>query len=172
LHLKSRLELIGFRTQEDLDPCLFISDKVICLVYVVDNLFFSPKEEYINAVIQQLRDNKMEVEDEGEVAGFLGVHISRRPCNKKVMLTQEGLFKHIIIIEAVGVLHLPIKHTPASPTPLVKDEDGDPYDGVFNYRSVIGMLQYQKTIVVLILLTPLANVQDLRTILGVHMKKQ
>ena len=33
-HLKSNLEAIGFEQAIDIDPCLFISDKVICLVYV------------------------------------------------------------------------------------------------------------------------------------------
>jgi Reverse transcriptase (RNA-dependent DNA polymerase) len=48
LHLKIKLEVVGFQSQEDLDPCLFISDKVICLVYVNDALFFPPKMEYID----------------------------------------------------------------------------------------------------------------------------
>jgi Reverse transcriptase (RNA-dependent DNA polymerase) len=45
LLLKSKLEAVGFRLQEDLDACLFISDKVICLVYVDDTLFYAPKME-------------------------------------------------------------------------------------------------------------------------------
>jgi hypothetical protein len=49
----SLLEKIGFVTQTDLDPCLFISDQVIGLVYVDNTLFFSPKEEYIDEVIQK-----------------------------------------------------------------------------------------------------------------------
>ena len=32
--------------------------------------------------------------------------------------------------------------SPTSGPPLVKDEDGDPPNGVFNYASVVGMLQY------------------------------
>ena len=42
-HLKSKLEQphIGFRQSES-DSCLFISDKVLCLVYVDNTLFFSP----------------------------------------------------------------------------------------------------------------------------------
>ena len=76
LHLKEKLELphIGFK-QSALDPCLFISDKVLCLVYVDDTLFFSPKQEYINAIVQKLRDSEMNLEAESNVAGFLGVHI-------------------------------------------------------------------------------------------------
>ena len=37
-HLKSNLEATGFKQAVDVDPCLFISDKVICLVYVDDTL--------------------------------------------------------------------------------------------------------------------------------------
>jgi hypothetical protein len=37
LHLKEQLEAVVFQSQEDLDPCLFISDKVICLVCMDDN---------------------------------------------------------------------------------------------------------------------------------------
>ena len=73
LHLKGKLEGIGFESAQDVDPCLFISDKVIALVYVDDTLFYSPKQEYINEVIQKLRDNEMDLEEEGSVAGFLGV---------------------------------------------------------------------------------------------------
>jgi hypothetical protein len=140
MHLKSKLESIGFETKEDLDPCLFISSNVICLVYVDDILFFSPKAEYIDEVIERLRKCDMELEVEGEVAGFLGVHIVRNQSNTTITLTQIGLIKRII--EAVGASHLSNKYTPASSSPLVKDLEGDPCDGTFNYRSVIGMLQY------------------------------
>ena len=40
-HLKSKLERVGFKQANDIDPCLFISDKVICLVYVDDILLFA-----------------------------------------------------------------------------------------------------------------------------------
>ena len=41
-HLKGKLEKIGF-VSSDSDPCLFISDRVICIVYVDDTLLFSPR---------------------------------------------------------------------------------------------------------------------------------
>ena len=41
LFLKSKLEAIGFEQATEVDPCLFISDKVICLVYVNDTLLFA-----------------------------------------------------------------------------------------------------------------------------------
>ena len=48
-HLKGKLEKIGF-TSSEADPCLFISEKVICIVYVGDTLLFSPRTEYIDNV--------------------------------------------------------------------------------------------------------------------------
>jgi hypothetical protein len=53
LHLKEKLEKVGLRQSES-DACLFISDKVICLVYVDDTLLYSPKQEYIDEIIVKL----------------------------------------------------------------------------------------------------------------------
>jgi hypothetical protein len=138
--LKGKLEGIGFTSATDVDPCLFVSDKVICLVYVDDTLFYSPKPEYIDEVIQKLRDAEMDLEEEGSVAGFLGVHIERNEKDGSIKLTQKGLIKRII--ETLNIQHLPIKHTPAAAEPLVLDADGDPPNATYSYPSVVGMLQY------------------------------
>ena len=90
-HLKGKLETIGFESAEEVDPCLFISDKVICLVYVDDTLFYSPKPKYIDEVIQQLHDQVMELEEEHDVAGFLMVHIEKNEPKGTSTLTQTGL---------------------------------------------------------------------------------
>jgi len=47
-NLKNKLELFGFRSALDIDSCLFISENVICLVYVDDTLFFSVGHEKLN----------------------------------------------------------------------------------------------------------------------------
>ena len=91
LHLKSKLESIGFTNNEELDPCLFVSPNVVCLVYVDDTLFYSRRVEYIDEAIERLRNADMELEVEGSVAGFLGVHIERDTNNNTVTLTQVGL---------------------------------------------------------------------------------
>jgi Reverse transcriptase (RNA-dependent DNA polymerase) len=76
LHVKAQLEAVGFTSNNDVDPCLFVSDKVICLIYVDDTLFFSPRKEYIDQVIQKLKvDRQMDLEIESDVSGFLGVHV-------------------------------------------------------------------------------------------------
>jgi hypothetical protein len=43
LHLKDNFAKVGFK-QSEYDACLFVSDKVICIVYVDDTLFFSPRQ--------------------------------------------------------------------------------------------------------------------------------
>jgi hypothetical protein len=49
-------------------------------VYVDDTLFYSPRQEYIDEVIQQLQEQGTDLEVKGSMIGFLGVHIE---CNKQ-----------------------------------------------------------------------------------------
>jgi hypothetical protein len=86
--------------------------------------------EYIDEVIERLRQQDMDLEVEGEVSGFLGVHIERNIVDGTISLTQLGQTKRII--EALEVGGLPIRQTPAAAEPLVKDEDGEEPDGSFN----------------------------------------
>jgi hypothetical protein len=140
-HLKEKLELVGFESIHDVDPCLFVSDKVICLVYVDDTLFFSPKQEFIDDVIRRLQhEHNLDLEVEQDVAGFLGIHLDRDPTSGHIKLTQIGLIKRIIAM--LGVQNDSVKSTPAKREPLVMDRDGDPPNATYNYASVVGMLQY------------------------------
>jgi hypothetical protein len=61
-------------------------DKVICLVYVDDALLYSPKNEYMLEVIQQLKDCNMDLEVEGEWQVFLEF-INRYTTENTVTLT-------------------------------------------------------------------------------------
>ena len=132
---KASMEKLGFTSVTEVDPCLFISDKVICLNYVDDCLMFAKDVKDIDAVIKGLREQNFILEEEEDVAGFLGVHIER--SSTKVRLTQVGLAQRIV--EALGAQDLPPVSTPAVGL-LGKDPDGDPPNGTFNYASVIGML--------------------------------
>jgi hypothetical protein len=48
---------------------------VICIIYVDDLLFWSPKEEYIYEFEECLHAEEVELEEEGDAAGFLGVQL-------------------------------------------------------------------------------------------------
>ena len=63
--------------QSEVDPCLFTSEKVICLVYVNDTLLFSPNEPDIDMVLRKLRELQMELSIEDNATGFLGVLIKK-----------------------------------------------------------------------------------------------
>ena len=138
-HLKGKLERIGF-TSSSADPCLFISEKVICIVYVDDTLLFSPRPEYIDEVLAQLKEEELDLKEEDDVAGFLGVNVQRDDANGQIHMTQQGLIDRII--DALGCDSLPGKRTPAEYGALGSDKGGDPPQGTFSYPSVIGMLQY------------------------------
>jgi len=60
LHLSEKLECCGLK-QSKLDPCLFFGNKVICIVYVDDLLFWSHKEESIIELAEQLRAQEIEL---------------------------------------------------------------------------------------------------------------
>ena len=105
-HLKQNLEAIGFVQSTEVDPCLFTSEKVTCLVYVDDTLLCAKDEKDIDEVIRQLTEEReMALEIEDDVAGFLGVDIKRNPDTGEITLRQDGLKKRII--EALKIEHLP-----------------------------------------------------------------
>jgi hypothetical protein len=53
LHLNDKFAQVGFK-QSKYDACLFVSDRVICTLYVFDTLCFSPRQEYIDDMIVKL----------------------------------------------------------------------------------------------------------------------
>jgi hypothetical protein len=138
LNLSSKLEDMGFRAS-DADPCLFVSKKVIVLIYVDDTLLYSRESTDIDAVVTGLRQRGMDLEEEEDVAGFLGVHIDRRP-DGTIHLTQKGLTQRIIDSLTIG--HLPPKRTPSTLGVLAADSEGDLPNSTYSYASVIGMLGY------------------------------
>jgi hypothetical protein len=126
------MEVIVFKLLEGIDPCLIMSKNVICLLYVDDILFYAPKMEYIDKAIQHLREQGMDLEVEGEVAEFLGVHMNRNVTESTITFTQSGLIKQVI--KALLITYLAIKQTPATAKPLTKDElgEGEPSSEMFS----------------------------------------
>jgi hypothetical protein len=68
------LKSLGFESCET-DPCLFVSFTCICLVNVDDTLMFARSQSDIEAVVQGFKNLGMDLEEEDDVAGFLGVLI-------------------------------------------------------------------------------------------------
>jgi Reverse transcriptase (RNA-dependent DNA polymerase) len=139
--LKQALEGRGF-VQSQHDPCLFISQEVICLCYVDDCLFFSKDEANIDAVIaslQQEEPTKLDLNIEDDVAGFLGILME---CQEdgSIELKQAGLIDRILAI--MGLEDSKEKSTPADAKPIGKDENVAQCSKTWSYPSVVGMLMY------------------------------
>jgi hypothetical protein len=128
----------GF-VQSTTDSCLFLCNDCVIVVYVDDCLFFSPKSTTIDTVIASL-SKIFKLKDEGDVSAFLGVQITKDSHNRTISFTQPGLINQII--RDVGILTSSKgKETPVDSI-LHPDLDGPSRVENWNYRSVIGKLNY------------------------------
>ena len=75
LFLKEKLEAIGFIVSE-FDECLFYCDNVMFIVYVDDDIFISTSDNAIDKAIQDLKDQKLDLEDQGDIKDYLGVNVT------------------------------------------------------------------------------------------------
>ena len=60
-NIKYKLEGIGFESIKSVDPCLFIYDKIVCLMYVDNKLLFSLEEKYIDKAIKNISYAELEI---------------------------------------------------------------------------------------------------------------
>ena len=89
--LTKKLQNVGFEPMTEVDPCLFVSEKVICLTYVDNSLFFVRDKKDIDDVIELLQKQKKMSLEQDDAAGFLGVSLSQNDKTKEVTLKQTGL---------------------------------------------------------------------------------
>ena len=135
----------GFE-QSMIDPCLFLKEQMICLIYVDDTIITGPDAEAIESLIHSLgiavddQVHTFELRDEGEVGAFLGIQIERN-ADKTFYLTQTGLIQKVLAVAGMANSNCTVK-TPAPTTPLGLDVDGDPFSENWEYPVVIGMLLY------------------------------
>jgi uncharacterized protein (DUF58 family) len=70
--------------QSTIDPCLFMKDGCICVVYVDDTIFAGPDADKLSAEIKSLgvssdeTHHSFQLRDEGEVGDFLGIRIAKK----------------------------------------------------------------------------------------------
>ena len=137
--LKSGLISLGFKASEH-DPCLYIKEDVICVIYVDDTLFFSKDPSKVDKVISNLQKLNFELTDEGDVDAFLGIKVEQLP-DGTINMTQPELINRVIT--TLGLDGESKQHkVPAVSRPLHAHKDGAEREKKWNYRSVIGMLTY------------------------------
>jgi hypothetical protein len=108
---------------------------------VDDTLFFSPKQECIDEIMIKLKAKGLDLNIEEDVTGFLGVHVGKNP-NGSIELTQVGLMDRIIGALGHEQDKSTGKSTPAEYGCLGTNTDDEACDEMFNYQSVVGMMQY------------------------------
>ena len=128
--------------QSEFDPCLFVGKKVTCIMYVDDLLFWARDENEIHKLAMQLREVGVDLEQEDDAAGFLGVRLERDADSGLLEMKQTGLIDRVILALGLDVGMINGKATPAEHAPLTRDADGPPAKGDYHYASVVGMLLY------------------------------
>ena len=139
-HLKTGLFKIGF-TPSKIDECLFYRDNVIFMNYVDDGIFCSPNNEAIDAVIQELRGLKFDIEDKGSIGDYLGINFEYNE-DGSIKLSQPHLIEDILKQTHIAERHL-AKTTPAMSSKILhRHEQEESFNNRFHYRSVVGKLNY------------------------------
>ena len=131
---------MGFH-QSSINPCIYYQESTVFLCYVDNSIIISPKADDIDMMIKELQVN-YNVTDEGELDNYLGVKIQRQ-SNDTITLTQPHLIKSILKDVHMDSPNTSTKPYPAATTVLLhKDPKGEDHDATWNYRSVIGKLNF------------------------------
>jgi len=137
-HLQDGLLNLGF-AQSSMDCCLFLRHNCILILYVDDCLIFAPHSDTIDKLLADL-SKTYTLKHEGEVSAYLGVQVRKDETTKTITLTQPGVIEQVI--QDVGLLEFSKgKDTPADGISCA-DKEGPPRCDTWNYRSVIGKLNY------------------------------
>lgn len=76
--LKDTLEKHEFKQLVNIDACLFVQEKIICLTYVDDCLWFSLDEKCMDDMIEDIDKVLTLTVESKDVSAFLGIQLTRR----------------------------------------------------------------------------------------------
>ena len=138
---KTLIDKVGFK-QSKVDECVFYKGNVIYVLYTDDSIIAGPDEKELNRVVEEIKQAGLNVTVEGDLEDFLGVNIQRRK-DGSVKLSQPHLIEQTIKDLHLEDPKVKTKATPASSSKLLsRHSKSERFDGSFNYKSVIGKLNY------------------------------
>ena len=110
-------------------------------LYNDDSILGAPPRHELDKAIMAIKDTKLQITLEGDLADFLGVKIKRKSPNE-IIFTQPHLIDDVLT--DLGLKHAKDgKETPtASSQILTQNDNGTDHDKSFHYRSVVGKLNY------------------------------
>ena len=113
----------------------------ILLIYVDDDILCGPSAAGISAILAELA-TIFDITDEGEINTYLGLLKITRPTADTIELTQHHLIQQILDDLGMKPNTKTKDKAPPSSTILCRDLDGEPFNEDWNYRSVIGKLNF------------------------------
>jgi hypothetical protein len=144
IHLDNGLKELGFK-RSVVDECLYYRGRTLFLVYVDDGILIDPDPMEVTRALADIA-SKFEIEDEGDLDDYLGVKIEKDVERGTFKLSQPHLIDSIL--EDLRLINHGTKPSKPSETPatfdnkLQKDHAGAPFDYPWEYRSVIGKLNF------------------------------
>jgi hypothetical protein len=132
---------VGF-VQSKVDECVFYRGQTMYILYTDDSILAGPDEKEIDTIIKEMKQAELDITIEGDLQDFLGVHIERKP-DDSIHLTQPHLIDQILKDLRLDGDSVTEKTVPASSSKLLScHTTSEPFDNSFNYKSVIGKLNY------------------------------
>ena len=140
--VKKLINELGFK-QSQVDECVFYKGKTLYVLYTDDSILAGPDEDEIKQIIDDIQNiAKLNITIEGDLEDFLGVNIDRKK-DGTIHLTQPHLIDQILKELRLEDDNVSTKTIPAACSKLLsRHSDSEPFDNSFNYRSVIGKLNY------------------------------
>eukprot|EP00980_Cylindrotheca_fusiformis_P021431 scaffold8293_cov68-Cylindrotheca_fusiformis.AAC.1 len=131
---------VGF-TQSKVDECVFYRGSVMYVLYTDDSILAGPNQDDIDRAIADIQAAGLEITIEGDIQDFLGVNIDRKE-DGLIHLTQPHLIDQILEDLKMDENTITRKVPAPSSKLLSRHTDSPDFDHSFNYRSVIGKLNY------------------------------
>ena len=138
-YLVDKLTSLGYKASL-IDDCVFYRGDIIFMVYVDDGILLGKDDEQLKAAIREIQESGLNIEDQGHPADYVGVNIKKLK-DGSYEFTQRALID--AIIADVGLENSTTKPVPAKVAILLHAfKDAPEFNLHFNYRSVVGKLNY------------------------------
>ena len=139
--LVGKLQIAGFE-QSKVDECVFYRGKCIYTLYTDDSILVGPTDEELDEAVEAMKATGLKLTVEGTIDDFIGVNIERR-ADGTYNLTQKHLIDQILKDMRLHSSNVKEKQTPAMISKnLTRHPESASFDGHFNYRSIIGKLNF------------------------------
>jgi hypothetical protein len=140
-HLVEKLTQVGFK-QSKIDHCLFYRGQSMYVLYTDDSILAGPDEAELNQIIDDMKRVGLKLTVDGDVSDFLGVKIQHE-SDGTIHLTQPQIIDNILHDLHLTADNVKTRQTPAAVTTILRRHiNSEAFDKHFNYRSVIGKLNF------------------------------